>query len=217
MPIRIKPTHDLGPCVLNLDSLQRIIKLVDNEFPAATYSATDNVWEIYDEPSRPFLDAVSQRATLDSFVVNGKLATAANYMLPKEVTIVFNESEATVMCNAQPDQQNWFEHFLIDLKKHILPPSFAQRLANIYRKGNFTLSYPVIIGSVLTMSVEQFSNTAKNPYCRIAIRQRLPSPFIESIKANLVSNLIWALFGAILLIIAQWILQTYGINLNPFH
>jgi len=134
----------------------------------------------------------------------------------EEIRIVFNKEEATITCNAHPSQQNWIEHFIIDLQKHILPPSFSQRMANLYRKSEF-ITLPVVIGSLVALSLDGITESTKNPYSRIIIKESPPSPFIENIKANLVSSIIWALLGATLLLITQWVLRTYGIDLNPFN
>ena len=69
MPIRIKPVHDFGPCVLTLESIRGIIELVERDFSSAVYSAIDGIWEVFDDPKESLLKAISQRQTLDSFNV----------------------------------------------------------------------------------------------------------------------------------------------------
>jgi hypothetical protein len=157
---------------------------------------------------------------LDEFTASvnllGANPTAKKNMID-EIKIVFNKDEATVTCNAHPSQQTRIEHFLLDLNKHVLPPSFSQRIANLYRKSERTLGFPsVIFGPFFAMSIDGMLESTKNPYSYIVIKENPPNPFIENIKANLVSSVIWAFIGAIILLIAQWILRTYGIDLNPF-
>ena len=56
----------------------------------------------------------------------------------------------------------------------------------------------------------------RQPYCRIVLEEEPSNSFAESVKANLISNLIWLLLGALALFIAQLIFQYFGIDLNPF-
>jgi hypothetical protein len=219
MPIRIKPKIDLGPCVLTLKCIEGITELVIKEFPDATFSANDYIWEIFDENRAVFIKEISEREKLDEFIVSVKtpaLTSTPKKDLIEEIKIVFNKDEATVTCDAHPSQQNWIEHFLLDLNKHILPPSFSQRVANLYRKGELSVSLPVVFGSLLAISLDGATDSTKNPYSHIVIKESPPSPFVENIKANLVSSVIWALIGALLLLIGQWVWRTYGIDINPF-
>src|SRR5215212_6524048 len=156
MPIRIKPEHDLGPCVLTLESIQRIAELVERDCPWALYSANDQVCEIYDETKESFLSTISKRETLDSFT-----AYAETVEPDKNVKIEFNEDKAKVTCEAQPEHEHWFEHFLIDLKKCILPPSFRQVVVHKYGKGEFHLSLPFVFIPFSTRSI------ISTPYTRI--------------------------------------------------
>lgn len=206
MPIRIKPSHDLGPCILTLDSIKNIAALVERDFTEVNYSASDKVWEIYDEPVRTFLDAISKRETLDSFRLQ---ATSDRKSL--SLRLVFNEEEATVTCEAPPEEGNWFEHFLIDLNKFILSPYYRQLIVHKFGRREIYFRLPLLF---IPFDINVASST---PYSRIIIRQKPPNPFIENIKANLVSNIIWLVAGGILVFILQWILRTYGIDLNPFN
>ncbi len=76
MPIRIKPKIDLGPCVLTLKSIEGITELVSKEFPNATFSANDYIWEIFDEKRAAFIQEIPQREKLDEFIVSVKLSGA---------------------------------------------------------------------------------------------------------------------------------------------
>ena len=51
MPIRIKPIHQLEPCVLDFNSIKNICKLVEKHFPRVTFFAQEGFWEIYNERS----------------------------------------------------------------------------------------------------------------------------------------------------------------------
>lgn len=206
MPIRIKPSHDLGPCILTLDSIKKIIGIVEKDFPAVICSASDKVWEIYHEVSGPFLNAISQRETLDSFRIE-----AQTEFEDVRIKLVFNEDKAKVTCVAKPEDEHWFEHFLIDIKNSILPPYYKQLFIHKYGKGEISFKIPFVFLPLIDTRV-----VGSTPYCRIIIRQKPPSPFIENIKANLVSNIIWLVAGGILLFVLQWIFRKYGVDLNPF-
>ena len=202
MPVRIKPTYDLGPCVLNLESIQKIVNRVEGDFPATTNCfANDDVWEIFDEPGQSFLAAISQHDTLDSFSVKATSSTSGNR---KEIDITFDEKKAEIRCTAHPEHEQWFKHFLIDITEYILPPSFVQLTAHRYMQGGFNLSF-------MFLSIPfNPSSAASTPYCRIVIRKKPPNPFVENIIANLVSNVIWIMlvfvFGIVSTLIAQNIL-----------
>jgi hypothetical protein len=204
MPVRIRPVHDLGPCTLTLEQIQKISELVEQNFPSVTYSAYDGVWEIYDEPKDPFLLAISQRETLDSLGIKGSGDPS------KEVAIVFNEKEAKVDCTARPEDENWFEHFLFDLRKFIGPPTVRQLTAYLYKDSDAFAPYlahtSVLFGIPIRINTSAIIAT---PYCRIVIRQKPPSQLVENIKANLISNIIWVVIvfvsGALFALFLQWI------------
>lgn len=190
MPIRIKPDFDLGPCILNLESIKGIVALVHKDFPSASYSAHDGIWEIYQEPNNALLDAISQKERLDSFVINAEDTSQA-----RRLEIVFDDTQARVSLIAAPGDYNWFEHFIIDLKKHILRPSLFQSVS----RGN-----RVYIGLPSLLLFGGFDvPVGRAPYCRIILRAKPPNPFVENIKANLVSSLIWALLGAGAVLVLQ--------------
>jgi len=206
MPIRIKPVHELRPCLLNLTSIEGLSALVKKEFPSATFSATDTIWEIYDEPSRDeFLKAISSREKLDTFIIKTPPASivSASQSHPKDLELRFTESEAKILFNGNPDDENWFEHFLIDAKKYILSPTFRQLLVYLSTKNQLYLKLPLLI---IPMDIEI---SAATPYSKIVIHQKAPNPFWENIKANIVSNIIWAILTFALGVIATIIAQQY--------
>lgn len=220
MPTRVRPIHDLGPCVLTLESIAEITKLVEDDFQIALYTAQDGIWEIFEHSRDAFLTEIGERARLDSFRVvaqvdlehlegNGEASSesltafeqmARQYQMrglrekaigqewreERYIEILFNAEEAKVKCDAPPTDEHWFEHFLLDLKKHVLRPSFRQRVSG---------------------------RTEEIPYCRIVIHKKPPDPFMDNIKANLVSNLIWLLIGTLVALLVQWILHKFGIDL----
>jgi hypothetical protein len=211
MPVRIKPIYDLKPCILNLASIQGIISLVGNNFSITKYSASDGIWEIYDESCDHFKDAISERQTLDSFVVKAVEEFAEEFSEDsKELEIIFNENEAKVVLNAHPKHEDWFEHFLIDLKKHLLEPSFSQVVAHENNMRPELYLRVLFIRAPLSFAIFQA------PYCKIVIQKKPPNPFVENVKANLFSNLIWALLGILLTLLVQWLSRELGIDLNPF-
>jgi len=171
---------------------------VERDFPNVLYSASDGVWEIYDEPKDSFLNAISTHETLDSFWVKAESNTSDS---KKAIEIVFDKHTAKIACIASPEYSHWFEHFMIDLRKHILPPSFAQLVAYGLGEGRFYLRLPLLFVPV------DIPLVASAPYCKIVIRKSPPDPFIENIKANLVSNVIWViivfLLGVLTTIVTQ--------------
>lgn len=199
MPTRIKPVHDLGPCVLTLESIQSIIEILERDLPAARYSATDSAWEIYDEPGQSFLDAISQRDTLDSFRVSTEIGVLSAG--GRKIEMVFDENSARILCTARPEHEHWFEHFLIDIKKQIRPPSFVQLAVHRFGHGAFYIRLPLLF---LPLDTSMLVST---PYCKIVIRKRPPSPFVENVKANLVSNVIWAVIVFVLGVVATLVIQ----------
>jgi hypothetical protein len=189
MPIRIKPSYDLGPCVLKLDGIKGIITRVIDEFPDARFNATDDVWEIFAEPSEVFLQNISQRKSLESFWVEAEKTN--NDLL--SLKIVLNKKEANVFLVASPKHQEWFEHFLIDIKKCLDKPDFSQVLAY----GATSTGLDIVSFLAATISVTASVSTKANikfsaPYCKIIIQPNQPSALAENIKANLISNVIWA-------------------------
>ena len=206
MPTRINPVQKLPPCVLTLESLQKITALIESSFPntsdTISFSATDDIWEIYGERRDSFLSEVANRQKLDSFTVEVISQSATEKM-----EMVFDEKEAKVVCVANSQQANWFEHFMIDLKKFLLPSSFAQLLVYVYGQKDFKFDLRVAFLAI------PFNPSVRitTPYCKIVIQQKPPSPFIENIKANIVSNIIWVIlvfiFGIISTIVAQQFLN----------
>ena len=67
MPVKIKPIRNLDTCTLELDDIKGICALLDKEFNSVRYIAEDGIWSVFDEPSQVFLEAISQRETLDIF------------------------------------------------------------------------------------------------------------------------------------------------------
>ena len=190
MPVRIKPVYDLGPCRLFLDGIKGISDRVERDFPNVRYGALDGAWEIYDEPRQTFLDAISQRERLDEITIIAEKEQPS----PISLKIILGKKEANVYLVAAPELQDWFEHFLIDLKKHLEKPDFAQLLAyttSARNKGIGWFSAMVVVATV----PGSFNTTLKfsSAYCKIIIHRRPPNEFVENIKVNLVSNLIWAI------------------------
>ena len=206
MPIRIKPSYKLPPCVLTLESIEKIAELVNRDFSnnldMISFSASDGVWEIYDEPCATFMRTIASRTKLDSFIVEINSQSSVDQM-----RLIFNEKEAEVTLVADLQNENWFEHFVIDLKKFLLPPSFTQLIVHVYGQQDFSFDIRLVF---LAIPINP-SLMISTPYCKIVIRQKPPNPFIESIKANIVSNIIWAvmlfLLGAVFTLITQQILR----------
>jgi len=153
------------------------------------------VWEILDEPAEVFLAEIRKRKKLDSF----KAQTA--FRNCRKIDLVFDEEHAQISLQAPPDGHEWFEHFLIDIRKNVHRPSFRQFWMSF-------MSGLVFPGSSGGLSV--------SPRSAIVIQGSSPNPLVENIKANLVSNAIWAILGALLLLFAQWVARRFGVDINPF-
>lgn len=210
MPVRIKPNIYLPPCTLNLKGIQGIIELISKDSSEISCSAVDGVWEIYSAKSDEFLETISKRDKLDSLEITGQVYEYPfghpdeGYKIKKQIKIVFSAVEASVSLLAHPDEENWFEHFLIDLKKLLLPPTFSQRFS--FSSGGLKYLSPKIeLGIVGVGASLNPSFGFSTPYCRIILQKTPPDPFWENVKANLASNIIWAilvfLFGVILTLI----------------
>ena len=198
MPIRITPIHQFSQCTLDLNSLRGIVERLERDFPASKYSARDVIWQIFDEPAESFLLEISNRKKLDSFEAQ------TDFHNSRRLTIHFDEEHSQITLDAPPDHEDWFQHFLIDIQKYIHQLSFAQLFLNFL---GASLAYSSIAG---------FRASVTSPRSKIIIQARLKNPFTESIKANLVSNLIWVIIGAALILLAQWIFSRFGVDINPF-
>jgi hypothetical protein len=231
MPIRIKPVHDLKPCVLDLESIKEICSLVEQNFNEAIFSGEDGVWEVYNEGKDNFISAISPRETLDSFTVEARnrvvvTKTYGNTVLntaeiEKDINILFNKYQATVKFSGPHDLENWFEHFMFDLKKHLRAPSFRQRLLAESGKGDYgPLGITIPAGSMAAGIIKLGMSSGSARYCQIVLHKRPPSAFIENIKANLVSNLIWVVIvftaGVAFTFFTLWIYRKYGFNINEW-
>ncbi|BAZ00488.1 hypothetical protein NIES37_44800 [Tolypothrix tenuis PCC 7101] len=207
MPIRIKPTYTIGTCVVTFEDIQKIAQLVDTEFPLSTYSATDKIWEIYDETQSSFLTAISQRDTLDSLEIRASDNAPVD---SREIKIIFDKKEASVTCTADPKHERWFEHFVADLEELTHPPTFSQMMD----QGGF---YRDLLNITVKITLPHYvSLGTSTPYCKIVIREKPPNPFIENIKANIVSNIIWAvgvfIFGVAATLVTQQLLNKKPID-----
>ena len=85
-----------------------------------------------------------------------------------------------------PDHLEWFEDFVFDLDKYLKPATLAQRMWIL--SNELPSPYKVSI--------------PRSRYCQIVIKRKVPDPFLEGIKVNLVSNLIWAILGVMIGFIA---------------
>ncbi len=206
MPVRIKPIQKLKPCILTLTSIENISNLVIRNFESITFAANDGVWEIYDEGDKEnFFKYISDRAKLDSFVIK-----ATDHNKSRALEVVFNEKQAKIHFSASPDHENWFEHFIIDVKKYLLPPTFSQRLVYLYGQHDYEFEIPFVI----KIPIGPYASST--PYCLIILHKKPRSEFAENVKANLFSNLIWLILGVAFTVFAQWILRAYNISINPF-
>jgi hypothetical protein len=225
MPIRIKPVHDLKPCVLDLEGIKGICDLIMQNFNSAKFSAEDGVWEVFNETKDKFISAITQREKLDSFTVKAKNilqdeVVIQGEMLQEEsadkvIRIRFDKHQAKVKFTGLHELENWFEHFIIDLRKQLRPPQFRQRLLAGGVKG-FVITASLTIAG---LSVNDLIR-AGGIYCQIILHKRPTNPFVESVKANLVSNLIWVVLvfvaGILFTVFSIWIYRKFGLNVNEW-
>jgi hypothetical protein len=208
VPIRINPVQKLPPCLLTLESIEGICSRVTRDFPDAAFSAEDGPWEIYDEDAAQFLAEVSKRDELQDFVVCGITTQPA-----RRLEMIFNEEEATVKLQADVDQLDWFEHFLIDIQKFLLKPITSQLLPRRGQIGSLPLPYFLMLTSSL---FELYLAGVRAKYCRILIRKKPPNPMAENIKANLISNLIWLILGISFTLLGVWLWRELSIDITPW-
>jgi hypothetical protein len=227
MPIRIKPVHDLQPCQLDLESIKGLCDLVEQHFNDARFSAEEGVWEVYDARRDELISAISPRETLDSFTVNASNNEAihsgpnAVLFLEKEIKILFSRYQATVKFSGPHDLESWFEHFMIDLKKCLRPPRLRQRVLAERGEGDYEpLGIAVVSSSAVSWIIKLGLKASSTRYCHIVLHKRPPSPFIENVKANLVSNLIWVVIvfvaGIAFAFLTLWLYKKYGVNINEW-
>ena len=215
MPERIKPIQDMGPCSLDLKSLQEITDLVNRSFATCRFSATDGTWEIYDETKERLLDKVAQRESLQSFSATAGSGNDDEPLGRRHLRMIFDEYQATINFIADPGQREWFEHFMFDLRKHIHPARFSQRLAHAYGGTDFTASLFSAVFLAMPPGRILLADSS-TPYTRIVIKEKEPNPLTQAIGANLISSLIWAIVVIFLTFFAQWVLSRFGIDLTPW-
>lgn len=126
----------------------------------------------------------------------------------KRVRLVFSEKEAKVVFDIPPDAEDWLEHFMLDLNKHILPPSLLQRFGGI--------PIPlVIIQGAFVIPIGQ-------PYCRIILKQSQVNQRLIGIGDNVAANIVYDVLKYVIFFLAGalalWLWDRYGIRLpgtNP--
>ncbi len=214
MPIRIKPVTDLGPCILDLANIKCICSLIEMSFGSVSCSAEDGIWEIYDADVTQLISAISERAKLDALKIEAKVET-------RIITLVFDRYQATIKFSGPYELENWFEHFLIDLRKCIGHPTLAQSMFAGRERGDYQpIGYPslLLLQGMTTNAIVAAIRAV--PYCRIILHHRPPSSFMENIKANLVSNLIWTIaifvLGFLAAVLIFWVYSNFGIDLGRF-
>lgn len=122
----------------------------------------------------------------------------------KTVKLVFSKDKAQVIFDIDPADKDWLDHFLLDLNKHIGPPSFLQRF------GGFPIPILFVGGGAAVIPIEQ-------PYCRIVLKPNQPNQRLIGIGDNIAANVIYDILkvaiGAIIGVFAAWLLSRYGVNI----
>lgn len=142
-------------------------------------AAQDGSWEVYDEAPAGFLALISQRDSLDGFTLQG--------LGERETTLSFSRTEAKLRCTILPAEEEWLDHFLIDLKKHVLPPTRQQRLIG---QG---VTFVDAAGAAFFLSSGQLikAGPPSNRYARIQIKEKPPNAMWEGLKIGVLGNAIW--------------------------
>jgi len=190
--------------MLNRDSIERITMLLTAEFAGVSFKAQDGIWEVYDEPRTEFLAAVLSHRRLDSFEAWALLEDSAY-----DVTLSFNASEAEMRCNMPPEAQTRLEHIIHDVRKCLIRPSLSQRVALLARDGRWSAAAS-LLSAVARLSLDTVVTSTAGPYSQIVLEKETPNPLWENVKANILSNVIWALLGAVALFFTQWAAKKFG-------
>lgn len=217
MPIRVKPVHDLGPCLLDMESIKGICALVDKTFHYALYSATDGAWELYDEESAGLLAAIVGRTKLDSLTITAPSAKArgihhdiavhTGIQIPafddkRKVTLDFSSGNASVVFEVSPDEVDWVDHFMLDLKRHLRKPKIWQLRRSLWvRYWGFEVNLP-------------------ETQTLILLKMKEPNASVRSIRDNLASSIIYDIakivLGIIIALIAVWLYNRFGIDTSTW-
>lgn len=199
LTLKVKTQNDLQTLQQTMNGNQLILQM-------------DNI-----EPLDAFLKTIASRDKLDSFSVNAParlvheitetIQSIDDIRPTNTITLTFNRDIAEVSFSGKPDTQNEIEHLLFDLKKYLLPPTFKQ----LIKHGGFNQSLQLSVLSLMfPLNVNKLYDT---PYCAIQIRSQPPDPMLESIKANLLSNIIWVVItflgGVIATLIGQSLLTLF--------
>jgi len=96
----------------------------------------------------------------------------------KRVKLVFNKEEAKVIFDVDPDDQDWLDHFLFDVNKHISSPSLLQKF------GGFPLPLLFVGGGAVVIPMTQ-------PHCRIILKHRLPNQRLVGIGDNIIASILY--------------------------
>lgn len=223
MPIRIKPVIDVGPCVLDLDSIKQICDLVTTELSDVRFSADDDTWEVYDATKDEFITAITPRERLDSFVIVASTAAQASSTgstsssgdtapstgtIERTVEITFNQYQATIKFTGGQQHERWFSHLVTDVRSHLKAPRFQQRLSTAstgeQRRDEPLSALPTLIIPGVSSTLAEFifgyaMKAGTLPYSLIILHRQPPNPLWENIKANIISNIIWVILAAVVL------------------
>ncbi len=189
MPIRIKPHYDLKPGVLNLSSIEEITNILTKSFNEVKFSAKIGNLQIYDENRDSFIEYISKYDSIESFSAEGQGNIDGSIL---NIKIIFDKEQAGVLFDGSIDHNDWIEHFIFDVKKQLYEPSLDQRISIFLKE------------ETEDGSINPYRNV--RPYSRIILKQK-KSQLIENIKANILSNIIWAMLGMFILYVFQWIMQ----------
>ena len=121
----------------------------------------------------------------------------------KKIKLVFNREEAKVIFDIQPQDQDWLDHFLLDLNKFFSPPTLLQKF------GGFPLPL-MLVDNTLVISFEQ-------PRCHIFLKKKEPNQRLIGIGDDIIASLFYDflkfIVAAIVTLIAAWILRQFGVDI----
>jgi len=189
-----------------------LTEVMTSNLPSAVFAAEEGIWEIYDELRPTFLTALRPRKRLDAFRAHAEDLSSGR---SRFVELAFTSTEAALTSTLEPDDESWLEHLIIDLRKALLSPSFSQRLAVAAREGKRG-GGGLVLAASFNFAIESVTTPRRAPYARIVLDEPEPSAFIENVKANLVSNLIWLLLGIAATVVVQWLVRHYDFDPTVF-
>jgi hypothetical protein len=196
MPIRINPVKDFGPCTIYFTGIEKISDLVDSCFQNVKFSASNDMWEVYDENKGQFLGFISPRRKLDSFYFVADTLKPTQLPPAKSTEITakayFDTKKSNIVFTTTPENEEWVKWFIDQVDEQIDGPSFSQRMN--YRAD---IKIPFVLTPLPYLFYFEDA-----PRCRILAKKRVINPRTESFLINIIASIaiavIFTIFGILL-------------------